>query len=202
MTFGQLKVIADAPKGEHPCGRKYRRVECICSCGNKTVKALCDIMRGHILTCGHCGFEEKPPPTHYNKKHYRTYNAWRSMITRCTNKSYKTYKYYGGRGIRICERWFDFKNFLADLGECPDGMTIGRINNDGNYCPENVRWETIKQQLRNTSRNRIVCVRGIKGCVTEVCEHFGLNANAVNGRLYLGWDVERAFFTPVKSRKC
>jgi len=77
------------------------------------------------------------------------FKAWMEMIQRCTNPKRPKYKYYGARGIKVCERWMTFANFLGDMGERPAGMSLDRINNDWNYEPSNCRWATAKQQANN-----------------------------------------------------
>lgn len=79
----------------------------------------------------------------------RSYNIWRQMIRRCVDPTFKGYKNYGGRGIKVCERWYKFQNFLFDMGEKPEGLQIDRTNNDGNYEPSNCRWVTPKQNCAN-----------------------------------------------------
>ena len=81
-----------------------------------------------------------------------TYYSWRGMVQRCTNPARRDYPRYGGRGITVCERWLDFRDFLADMGERPEGRTLDRIDNEGNYEPSNCRWATPEEQMANTRR--------------------------------------------------
>ncbi len=115
------------------------------------------------------------------------------MITRCTNSKCRFYYLYGGRGITVCERWRVFENFLADMGERPSGLTIGRIDGDKGYYPENCRWETWLQQGQNTSRIVKVTIRGITGCMAQVCRHFRIKRCAVQHYIDKGIPVEEAF---------
>ena len=88
-----------------------------------------------------------------------TYLSWYSMRQRCLNKNHEHYDRYGGRGITICERWDSFANFLEDMGERPEGLTLDRVHNDGNYTPENCRWSTKQTQAKNRAR-RTHCIHG------------------------------------------
>lgn len=85
-------------------------------------------------------------------QHKGAYNSWRGMITRCTNPRANTYEGHGGRGIRVCERWLVFENFLEDMGDRPQGLTIERLDNDGNYEPGNCKWATWSEQNLNKGR--------------------------------------------------
>lgn len=100
----------------------------------------------------------------------REYVSWVSMKSRCLNSKETSYKYYGARGIRVCERWMKFENFLADMGPRPPTLTLGRIDNDGNYEPENCRWQTWSQQNRNRRRSSVLLgtMRGIE--TRGICE--------------------------------
>lgn len=106
--------------------------------------------------------------------HYPTKSSWESMLYRCGNKNSIGWENYGGRGIKVCERWNVYENFIEDMGERPNGMSLDRIDVNKGYFKENCRWATSKQQARNTRKNRIVEHNGESKCLMEWCEKFGL----------------------------
>jgi hypothetical protein len=118
------------------------------------------------------------------------------MRQRCLNPKNQDFALYGGRGITICERWSSFENFLADMGEPPAGSCLERIDNDAGYSPKNCRWASQSEQARNRRGNHILTVRGVTGCLSALCEQFGVNQRMVWARLNLGWPPELAFFGP------
>lgn len=121
------------------------------------------------------------------------------MKARCYNPGSISYPNYGGRGITVCPKWiYDFEAFLADVGEAPEpGMSLGRIKNDGNYEPGNVRWETKLEQDANRRTSQFITVRGVTKCFKQLAEHFGLRHTTVESRLLHGWSLEDAFTVPV-----
>lgn len=124
---------------------------CICDCGNKTRVLGANLRTGSTQSCG-CGRIEKATKHGHSRRQHRTptYWSWRGMRARCTQQGFKQFSDYGGRGIAVCDRWRDsFESFLADMGERPDGRTLDRIDNDGNYEPGNCRWATPKEQRAN-----------------------------------------------------
>ena len=131
---------------------------CVCDCGNEVVAAGGHLRSGHTRSCG-ClvkdtvaGFGLSSRLTHghsVNRAHSSTYHSWRAMLQRCTNQNQRAFPYYGGRGVRVCERWVTFDNFLNDMGERPVGMTLDRINSDGHYEPGNCRWAGREEQSKN-----------------------------------------------------
>ena len=126
-----------------------------------------------------------------------TYQSWQAMKSRCCGPGDQAYSKYGGRGIKVCEKWMRFEGFLEDMGERPDGTSLDRIDNDGNYEPGNCRWATRKQQQRNTRANVMVTFGGESRCVAEWAELFGLNRDTLFCRIFRsGWPVERAMTTP------
>lgn len=119
---------------------------CICDCGNECFVTSTNLQQGYAQSCG-CLWRERV--TSHNMCNTPIYLVWSDMISRCENSNHHAYKNYGGRGIRVCERWHDFRNFFADMGEKPEGLTIERRNNEGNYNPGNCYWATWKEQQNN-----------------------------------------------------
>lgn len=122
-----------------------------------------------------------------------TYRAWRHMHTRCENPNSDDFKDYGARGIKVCERWFSFEAFLADVGLKPKGMSLDRIDVNGNYEPGNVRWATIFEQANNKRTNVILSHDGRSMSITEWCRELNLNYHSINTRYQRGERPPRLF---------
>jgi len=120
----------------------------------------------------------------------RTYSTWRGLFTRCFNPIDRNFSKYGGRGITVCPRWFDFNVFVEDMGLRPEGKTLDRINNNGNYEPGNCRWATPLEQARNTRRNKVVLVDGKPKFQVEIAREYGLADSTVMRRLQAGTPVD------------
>jgi len=138
----------------------------------------------------------------YKEKHgyygTPTYSSWTSMKSRCVNKKMSNYKYYGGKNIRVCDRWGTFENFLADMGERPLGMTLDRINSSLGYTPENCRWADIRTQNRNRDGARFVIYRGQRKHINEWSDEIGISAPTLRWRIR-HWGMERAFTDGLRS---
>lgn len=125
-----------------------------------------------------------------------TYWIWRSMRQRCENKNRKDFVNYGGRGIRVCEQWQTFEGFVADMGTRPDGMTLERVEQSGNYEPGNCKWATPKEQARNRRSSVLLTFQGRTATIAEWSESVGIESKTIGYRIRAGWPAERALTTP------
>ena len=136
-----------------------------CDCGGSIVAAPRHVEMGSIVGCKNfyrarfSARSAKNATTHGMSKE-PIYAAWNVMKARCNNPTSRKWPYYGARGIKVCERWNSFENFYADMGDRPEGLTLGRIDNDGDYEPSNCRWETHYQQVHNRRPNGTALLGG------------------------------------------
>jgi hypothetical protein len=157
-----------------------------CDCGAKKRILAQAVLSGVTASCG-CLQKDllklRSTHGHSGKGRSKTYNSWAGMMDRCEWGGHPVaYPKYGGRGIRVCERWHDFKNFLADMGERPQGTSIDRIDGSKGYSPDNCRWATTKEQNMNTNRNIKLKYNG--GIITfcQLVIDLDLNVNALRSR--------------------
>jgi hypothetical protein len=122
------------------------------------------------------------------------------MKRRCLNPNSQHYPSYGGRGIKVCERWKLFENFLADMGVCPPGKTLGRIANGKGYYPLNCRWETRREQSTNTRQTRFLFHDGLMETVAECAKRLGLSKSAIKQRMRYGWPYSQPLARQAKAR--
>lgn len=154
QRFGRLLVIerAKPPKGSRTNSAYWT---CICNCGNRYKVSRSDLVRHLTVSCG-CYRTEMNKFA--NRKHglwgTRVYRAWGAMLGRCCKPDHASYKNYGGRGIKVCSRWFRFENFLKDMGQPPKGKSLDRKKNNRGYSKSNCRWATSTEQSRNQRKHR------------------------------------------------
>lgn len=133
----------------------------------------------------------------------RPYRIWSSMLTRCNNPKSKSYKDYGGRGIKVCKKWLSFMGFWEDVKKgYSDKLTIDRINNDGNYSKENCRWVTRTKQGNNKKNNVYLTFNGERKTVAQWITKIGINKQTLWARINRGWSIEKALITSVRKKHC
>lgn len=196
QRFGRLIALRSEGKDRHGhwiwC--------CACDCGTSV-----SIVRGSLInrltqSCG-CLHRELliERQTTHGMSQSSTFNIWADMRQRCQNPNDARYEDYGGRGITVCDRWEAFSNFLADMGERPEGLTLDRRDNSGPYEAKNCRWVSIDVQANNKRNNVIVIVNEVAMTVAQAARATGLKPNTIQRRLSLGWSARDAVCRPLRS---
>jgi len=190
QTFGFLTAVELGPKLKATSGAWWL---CRCECGSVKSIRSSDLVNNKVRSCG-CKHQELKGAslTKHGGKGTRTYRIWQAMKNRCRNPNMVSYARYGGRGITVCPEWEKFENFLADMGECSDGMSIDRIENDKGYMPSNCRWATREEQASNTSKNIIIEHNGKSMTRTQWERELGLGATTLRSRFRSGMSLEKA----------
>jgi hypothetical protein len=180
---------------------KKRFILCKCICGNIKTYRLEYLRSGHTKSCG-CNrltISAKSRITH-GESGTRLHNIWSLMLSRCRNKNRKDYKNYGGRGISVCFEWYEYKRFKdwAILNGYEKKLTIERIDNNGNYCPGNCKFATMKEQANNRRNNKLLNHNGITLTIAQWSERLGFKSYIIDNRIRRGWTTERALSMPVR----
>jgi hypothetical protein len=195
QRFGRLVVVEKLPSKN-----KKRWWRCKCDCGNLKDVPTNRLTTGGTRSCG-CLAKEvqrkhaeeirekaREVTTKHGLSTHRIHNVWGKMIYRCENPKSSNFKHYGGKGIKVCEEWHDLRKFYewAINNGYKDNLEIDRIDNSKDYCPENCRWATRKQQTRNTSQNTHVEINGERMILVEVAEKYGIKYSTVRARYRRG----------------
>lgn len=208
-TTGRLTVLS-AHKTELRGGRIRHFYKCYCTCGviQQSVEHY-QLKLKKVVSCG-CFMREVCRKlgllmaTHGEGRHGHCtteYRIWTGIKARCFNPNDKAYKWYGGRGITMCDRWNkSFEDFLKDIGRRPSALySLDRYpNNDGNYEPGNVRWATDGEQIRNSRVAHNICFNGQTKCIAEWASSVNISHGALYQRISSGWNIEKALNTPLK----
>lgn len=218
QRFGRWLVIGLSEKGTW--GSPQTKWHCRCDCGKEKHGVLYGSLRwGNSRSCGCLRRELAAKRAEKRRKHEvalrfqypREYAIWLSAKTRCFNSNHATYKRYGARGITMCPEWKEsFEAFITDMGPCPEGLSIDRIDNDGPYAPANCRWATRREQMANRSNSVLYPHQGTMKCADHIAEIEGIHRHTFQKLLYRKVSVEEAIetaratgkpFTPRKQRK-
>ncbi len=193
--FGALTVLSYAG-----WEKKHALWRCRCDCGNISTVRLNNLRNGHTQSCGCQGANATIGVRSRTHGHTpvgeatATYRTWQRMKCRCYNTHHDRYELYGGRGIRVCDRWRNsFENFLSDMGERPEGHSLDRINPNGNYEPSNCRWATHQEQMRNTRVSVMVTYQGKRLSMRDAAELAGIPHDRAYLRKKRGWPEDRWF---------
>lgn len=191
VKYGYLTAIREVGRTKHGAITWLFK----CDCGNERIATAYEVKNGSPSSCG-CK-NVSPSKTH-GLSRTKEYNTWARIIQRCEDENYTGYSQYGGRGIKMCRRWRgSFILFLKDMGSAPSKKhSIDRINNNKGYYPSNCRWATNKQQCRNRRSNNIIEIGGVKKCIIEWCEFYGLSWHTFKTRRRQGVPIEKIFLPP------
>jgi hypothetical protein len=195
QRFGRLVVEA-----REQVERKGSWWRCRCDCGAHTVAITAKLRNGHKRSCG-CLKDENWRDATHGLHGTPEHSVWEGIKRRCLMPSEKAFPHYGGRGVRISDAWRDdFAAFLAHVGPRPSAThSIERIDVNGHYEPGNVRWATPAEQARNKRNNRSISLDGETRILVEWCEVYGISPKNVVARERIGWSIEDAIKTPVRS---
>lgn len=213
LSFGRLTISRRAPDI-----RGVAAWWCTCECGITRAYTGCAIRRGRTKIC-ECIVpkQRRANAAAPRNRHRATWISWECMLNRCYRVDGPDYHRYGARGIRVCEAWRvpvaaggglllashkdRFLQFLSDMGERPQGMTLDRVDNMADYAKANCRWADPMQQGRNKRNNRLLTHDGQTLTVSQWAEMTGIGVYALHSRLWKGWPVERALTAPVRARR-
>jgi len=180
-------------------GKKRRHTFAKCVCGKQFSRRVS--LYKETSKCNSCVAGDKKRTHGHGGKRTPEYYSWSSMKTRCYNINDNAYNNYGGRGIKVCDRWMLFENFLEDMGKRPSDCTLDRIDNNKGYNPENCKWSTKKQQMQNQSNTLFYIYKGEKRSLKYITEDLNLSHDAVYKRIKIsGWDIDKAINTPIRRR--
>lgn len=199
--YNLLKVLCESEKIKTSGGNSKRTIKCLCDCGIIKDYNWQEVINGKVKSCG-CYSKQIASErmvlknTKHGMIYTSEYNSWQSMKKRCSVKSHKSFKLYGGRGIRVCNKWeSSFISFINDMGMKPSkNYSLDRIDNNKGYFKENCRWATKKQQCQNTRTNRNIEYKGETKCVSEWARILDMSYAKLYYRLFNAkYTVEKAF---------
>lgn len=201
MKFGRWTVLGVAPNHITSGGYSVAMWDCVCECGTRRAVRGNDLRLGKSVSCG-CYLVDNPVSRKHGATGSHLYMIYHGMRARCYNPNNDDYKHYGGRGIKICDEWQDYETFQswALRNGYVDGLTIDRIDVNGDYCPNNCRWITMDEQKANKRNTVYVTAFGETKRLVEWAKEYGMKYQTLEKRIKNGWLIEDALTVPVGSR--
>lgn len=202
--FGKLTLQEELDFKVRPKGKgRLRYFLCRCECGENKKVCLFHLRTGHTTSCGCAKIPAiKSANTRHGQARSKVWRAWESMRSRCRNPNTTHFKHYGGKGIKVCERWEKFENFFEDMGDLPaPRYTIERRDPNGDYEPSNCYWATWTEQANNRTNTVRITLDGRTQSATLWAREFGINPKTVLSRVAAGWDSEKALTYPLRKTK-
>ena len=204
--IGRLVVLGRAEDFVQPNGRRRTQWDCVCACGDYLTVLSDNLRKAHTKSCGclrvdTCSFTGESVAIH-RRSRSREWWAWTGAKQRCHNPRCRSYPDYGGRGIKVCAEWLGgFPAFYADMGRALEGMTLERVDVNGDYCKENCVWATSKEQSRNKRNTVRVEFKGTETSLAALAEAYGITRDLAYDRFCRqGWSIEKTLNTPKRKR--
>lgn len=197
-----LEIWKDPRRGYYMC-------KCQCDCGATKENRLTYVTTGAIQSCGCIKYKYRTPPAKMQnvfdgRSKHPLHKTWNAMLDRCENPNSNMYRIYGGRGIKVCQEWHDFWQFVEwseSVGGKQNGLSLDRIDVNGDYCPDNCRWATDETQQNNKTTSRYLTYQGETHTLAEWCRVKNLSRYAVQYRFMQGWSAEDILEVPLNCRK-
>jgi len=198
--YEELVIVREVESRRYRGSGPKRYFLCRCDCGKEKEVRLSHLRSGHTRSCGCYVNAHSHRGVYHGMEGSPEHGVWKDMKSRCYRRKARGYRNYGGRGVRVCERWRkSFLAFFQDMGVRPSPEhSIDRIDNDGNYEPGNCRWSTRREQNRNRRDNRFLEFNGKTLCLADWAERHGMRRGTLHDRLGRGWSLEEALTRPVR----
>ena len=200
--FKHLTVVGTSTRKD-VYGYDVEYYKCQCECGRVQEKSKTSLRTKPDTKCRECAGVDASRTKQLRKPRFpKERQTWKAMMERCSDIKHPAYPRYGGRGIGVCDRWHTFENFIADMGRCPEAMSIERVDNDKGYSPDNCKWATTEEQQRNRRSNRNMTANGKTQLLIDWAKELGTKPSTIWARVELyGWTEQDACTTPVAKRK-
>lgn len=189
--YNKWTVLSEVERDKH--NKRVWLCECTCRSISKITQD--NLIRNLSTQCKNCSIINRKKKQDFLREDHRLYSLWKNMKNRINNPNRDNYHRYGGRGIKICDRWYDFLLFLEDMeNSFEEGLSLERVDNDGDYCPENCKWATKKEQSNNQEKSLELLFEGVIYTESQLSEKTGVNRTTIQRRRNAGYSVEEMIY--------